>query len=159
MAAKTILILVGDYVEDYEVMVVIHAPGAPGPGNSLNAAAGIAVDVSGNVYVAGRRSANAFRIGPGGAITEIIDATGDGAGNTLDAAFGIAVDGSGNVYVTGQNNDNAFQITPGGVITEIIDATGDGAGPGRDHRLPTRHLRTTGTRLPLERRTAGRKGA
>jgi len=69
---------------------------------------------------------NAFKITPGGVITEIIDSTGDGGGNPLTAPRGIAVDGTGNVYVTGLSSDNAFKITPGGVITEIIDSTGDG---------------------------------
>ena len=62
------------------------------------------------------------------AITQIIDATGDGAGNALDEPEGVAVDSDGNVYVAGSFSDNVFQITPGGTITEIIDATGDGAG-------------------------------
>ncbi|UCG16714.1 MAG: SBBP repeat-containing protein, partial [Phycisphaerales bacterium] len=70
---------------------------------------------------------------PGGVITEIIDATGDGAGNALDNPYGIAVDSVGNAYVTGANTDNAFKITPTGAITEIIDATGDGAGHGLDY--------------------------
>ncbi len=60
---------------------------------------GIAVDGTGNVYVAGHASDNAFQITPGGVITEIIDETGDGTGNVLDGPLGIAVDGSGNVYV------------------------------------------------------------
>ncbi|MBN2214728.1 MAG: SBBP repeat-containing protein [Bacteroidales bacterium] len=89
---------------------------------------GLAIDISGNVYVAGGTSNNAFRITPGGVITKIIDATGDGTGNILTECRDIAVDGSGNVYVVGRHSDNAFKITPGGVITEIIDATGDGQG-------------------------------
>ena len=39
----------------------------------------------------GASSDNAFKITPGGVISQIIDATGDGAGNTLDDPFGIAV--------------------------------------------------------------------
>ncbi len=74
----------------------------------------------------GNTSSNAFKITPGGVITEIIDGTGDGASNQLFFPEAIAVDRSGNVYVTGLFSDNAFKITPGGVITEIIDFTGDG---------------------------------
>ena len=99
-----------------------------GAGNTLNQPFGVAVDGSGNVYVAGFSSSNAFKITPGGVITEIIDASGDGAGNTRGIAVDIAADGFGNVYLTGAVSNNAFKITSGGVITEIIDSTGDGAG-------------------------------
>jgi Beta-propeller repeat/Thrombospondin type 3 repeat len=96
--------------------------------NALVAPRSIAVDGSGNAYVGGNLSDNAFKITSAGAISEIIDATGDGTGNILDNVNlgGIAVDGAGNVYVAGDLSDNAFKITPGGVITEIIDSTGDG---------------------------------
>jgi hypothetical protein len=124
------------------LMAVALAPGAAhaqtitqiidstgdGAGNPLSRSYGIAVDGSGNVYVAGEDSDNAFKITPGGVITEIIDSTGDGGGNTLQHPWDVAVDGSGNVYVAGADSDNAFKITPGGVITEIIDSTGDGSG-------------------------------
>ena len=112
--------------------------------NSFDAAAGIAVDASGNIYVASLNTDNVFRISSGGVITEIIDDTGDGTGdigmatgNFLDRPQGVAVDSNGNVYVTGQFSDNVFRIaTPGTcstggtpcTITEIIDATGDGSG-------------------------------
>ena len=95
-----------------------------GMGNALDYPLGIAVDNSGNAYVTGDYSDNAFKITPVGVITEIIDSTGDGMGNALDYPRGIAVDDSGNAYVTGSVSDNAFKITPDGVITEIIDSTG-----------------------------------
>ena len=47
-------------------------------------------------------------IGTPCAITEIIDASGDG--NPLDSAKGIAVDSSDNIYVTGYESHNAFKI-------------------------------------------------
>ena len=73
---------------------------------------GITVDGSGNVYVTGTGSHNAFKITSGGAITQIIDTAGDGAGNSLIRARGIAVDGLGKVYVTGETTDNVFEIGP-----------------------------------------------
>jgi hypothetical protein len=71
------------------------------------------VDGSGNVYVPGGDvlGGNAFKITPGGMITEIIDVTGDSEGNELTWGHGIAVDGSGSVYVTGLWSRNAFKIT------------------------------------------------
>jgi cysteine-rich repeat protein len=69
------------------------------------------------------------------AVTQLIDANGDGAGNTLHWAEDIAVDGAGNVYVTGRFSDNVFQIDPNGVITEIMNGRGDGAGNTLDLAL------------------------
>jgi hypothetical protein len=69
------------------------------------------VDGAGNVYVAELGiGSEAFKITPGGVVTRIIDATGDGAGNPLNGIRGIAVDGVGNVYVVGGNSQNVFKI-------------------------------------------------
>jgi len=100
-----------------------------GSGNRLDAPlAGVATDLSGNVFVTGFFSDNVFKITPGGVITQIMDSTGDGSGNELDQPFGVATDSSGNVFVVGHASDNVFKITPSGVITQIIDRTGDGSG-------------------------------
>ena len=101
---------------------------ANGLGNTLSNPDGVATDASGNVYVTGTNSDNAFRIAPDGTITRIINETGDGLGNTLDYPQRVATDPAGNVYVTGTFSDNAFRIAPDGTITEIIDASGDGLG-------------------------------
>jgi len=117
-----------------------------GAGNTLTDSNKVATDSSGNVFVTGTVSDNAFKISTPGTcstigtpctITEIIDGTGDGGGNTHSGTNGIATDSSGNVFVTGAASANAFIIdTPGTcstsgtpcTITEIIDGTGDGAG-------------------------------
>lgn len=91
---------------------------------------GVAIDASGNVYAVGVDSDNVFRIGPGGALTEILDAT-----SGIESPWTIDVDPNGNVYVTGYSSNNVYRIaTPGScstsgtpcTITEIIDETGDG---------------------------------
>ena len=64
-----------------------------GGGNILDVCQAVAVDGSGNVYVVGFSSRNAFQIDPNGTITEIIDITGDGGGNPLSGPFGAAVAG------------------------------------------------------------------
>jgi hypothetical protein len=47
------------------------------------------VDGSGNVYVAGAVSDNAFKITPGGVITQIIDTSGDGAATRSSGRIGL----------------------------------------------------------------------
>jgi sugar lactone lactonase YvrE len=98
-----------------------------GAGNPLSSPADIAVDGLGNAYVAGVDSHNVFRISPEGAISRIIDASGDGV-HALASPGAVAADALGNVYVAGAGSDNVFMISPEGAITRILDATGDGTG-------------------------------
>jgi len=96
--------------------------------NQMNSPFGVATDSSGNVFVAGDATDNAFKITPGGTITQIISLVGDGLGNTLLTPSAVATDLSGNVFVVGAISNNAFKITPGGTITQIISFGGDGLG-------------------------------
>ncbi|MGB7923740.1 MAG: SBBP repeat-containing protein, partial [Pyrinomonadaceae bacterium] len=99
-------------------------------GNSFDQAYGIAVDSSGNAYVAGSTTSSNFPTTAGayqttfnegeGFITKI-NAAGDGLvySTFLGGAGcnGIAVDASGNAYVTGQTSGLNFPITPGAFQT------------------------------------------
>ena len=79
-----------------------------GPANSLDRAAALAVDGSGNVYVTGGSVSwgtdfDYATIKYTAAGTEAWVERYNGAGNSLDYALSLAVDGSGNVYVTGRS--------------------------------------------------------
>jgi streptogramin lyase len=101
-------------------------------GNAFLSPNGLIVGPAGNLYVSGRITDNVFQVTPGGVITQIMDASGDGLGNTLDSPGDLALDASGNLFVAGVGSSNVFKIEPGGAITQIIDATGDGLGHALD---------------------------
>ena len=71
-----------------QVIIEIIDKSGAGVGKILDDPKGIAVNsFTGNVYVAGRNSDNAFKITPAGVITQIIDSTGDGAGELIDYQY------------------------------------------------------------------------
>jgi hypothetical protein len=125
-----------------EITEIIDATG-DGGGNTLDTPSSIAVDASGNVYVTGAISNNAFKITPGGTVTQIIDSTGV-SGNPLLIATSVAVDLAENVYVAGKFSAAVFKITPGGIITQIIDSSGDGA---NTFSFPTRVVVDSGSNV------------
>ena len=93
--------------------------------NPLDYPSSVAVATSGNVYVVGAESHNAFEITPGGAITQIIDETGDVVGNSLDTPNEVVVGPLDNVYISGHVSENIFQVTALGAISEITGRVDD----------------------------------
>ncbi len=107
-------------------------PGAAGDGGQATAAnldnpMGVAVDGSGNVYIADYNNAKVRKVSTSGIITTL---TGNGSpgysadGTTAAAAAiskptGIAVDGSGNVYIAEQNNHIIRKISTTGYISTV----------------------------------------
>jgi sugar lactone lactonase YvrE len=108
---------------------------------SFNRPHGVAVDASGNVYVADEYNNKIRKITPAGVVTTLagsgdfgsIDDTGTLA--SFNAPNDVAVDASGNVYVADTYNHKIRKITPVGVVTTLagsgttgsIDATGTSA--------------------------------
>jgi len=87
------------------------------------------LDAAGNIYVASESNDDLFRITPGGAVSRVLDAGGDGAHafDGFDAEEGFVIDSAGNLYAVGTSSDNVFKITPAGAVQQIIDSGGDGS--------------------------------
>lgn len=114
------------------VTTLAGMPGTSGAVNGTGTAArfnnptGVAVDGSGNVYVADRVNHAIRKITPGGLVTTFageIGAQGSNDGPAADARFvnplALAFDPSGNLIVSEENSGTIRRITPGGVVTTI----------------------------------------
>ena len=143
------------------------ATGAPTPGpatsSKLDKPAAVAVDGSGNVYIADNDNNEIEKVTPGGTLsiiagtgTESTPTPGPATSSDLDNPLGIAVDSSGNVYIADTDNNVVEKVTPGGTLS-IIAGTGTNGTldprPGDEQRT-VRPERSGGRqqRQPLHRR-------
>ena len=105
---------------------------------NFDSPASVAVDASGNVFVADSTNSIIRKISPLGAVSTIAGSgnigTADGIGTaaSFDRPNGVAVDGSGNLYVSDTYNHKIRKITPAGVVTTFAGSGSlgsvDGAG-------------------------------
>ncbi|NCX95534.1 MAG: hypothetical protein EBX41_03830, partial [Chitinophagia bacterium] len=100
---------------------------------SLNNSWGVAVDASGNVYIADADNHRIRKVNTSGVISTIAgngyhDSTGrggysgDGGAATAASLYhptGVAVDASGNVYIADADNDRIRKVNTSGVISTI----------------------------------------
>ncbi len=98
----------------------------------------IAVDVSGNLYVADYGNNLIREITPGGLVSTLAGSGNQGSINAKGALAsfsqptGIGVDAAGNVYIADAGNNLIREITPAGLVTTLAggDTTGTVNGPG-----------------------------
>jgi sugar lactone lactonase YvrE len=111
--------------------------GGPGWNDGTGSAArfngpyGVAVDGSGNVYVADSRNCTIRKITPNGLVTTLAgeersagSADGTGSEARFNGPYGVAVDGLGNVYVGDGYNNTIRKVTSTGVVTTLAGKAG-----------------------------------
>lgn len=97
----------------------------------FNSPTGIAIDASGNLYVADTGNNTIRKITPDGVVTTLAgtpgpsgDADGSGAVARFNQPSNIAIDAAGNLYVTDTGNLLIRKITPDGSVSTLVGQTG-----------------------------------
>jgi sugar lactone lactonase YvrE len=102
--------------------------GAPTPGpataSSLQNPFAVAVDPSGNVYIADTTNQRVEKVTPAGTLS-IVAGTGTAAqaipgpaaSSPLSGPFGLTTDSAGNLYIADTNNNQVEKVTPSGTLS------------------------------------------
>src|SRR3954468_18680169 len=116
--------------------------GAPGRFNNPN---GVAVDGSGNVYVADTFNHVIWKVTPARVVTNLagqVGGFGSADGTRAEARFygpiGVTVDSTGNIFVADAGNYTIRKVTPDGLVTTLAGLAGNPGsadGTGRNARF------------------------
>jgi sugar lactone lactonase YvrE len=117
--------------------------GGPATAAQLNEPSGLALDTSGNLYIADAANYRVRRVSPTGTITTVAGNGSSGYnGDNIPATAaelgwpaGVAMDASGNLYIADMSNYRV-RVVSGGIITTLAGAgsgffSGDGGALGR----------------------------
>lgn len=134
------------------IVTTLAGSGAPafadgaGAEASLQHPRGVAVDASGNVYVADSDNHRIRKVTSAGVATTLAGSDtaaatdGTGAAASFYTPWGVAVDGAGNVYVGDYGNQAIRKVTAAGVVTTLagsgMQGLADGMGAAAGFALP-----------------------
>jgi sugar lactone lactonase YvrE len=101
--------------------------GSPAASAQLNYPTGVAVDSSGNLYIADEFNHRIRKVTPGGTISTVAGTgtagySGDGSPATsaqLNYPYGVAVDSNGNLYIADDGNHRIREVASGGTISTV----------------------------------------
>ena len=139
-ASGTITTIVGTGERGYS------GDGGPAVAARLNLPWDLAVDGSGNLYIADTQNRRVRRVDRVGIITTVAGNGGRGFGGggpavreSLDFPSGVAVDGSGNLYIAESGDGRVFRVDVSGTLTTVAGTgergySGDG-GPAAEAQL------------------------
>ncbi|MFF9410829.1 NHL repeat-containing protein [Streptomyces anandii] len=107
--------------------------GGPAVATKIYNPHGVAVDGSGNLYIADYSNHRVRKVTPDGIITTVagngqpgfVSDGGPAVATKLNAPIGVAVDRSGNLYIADYSNHRVRKVAPDGIITTVA---GNGQG-------------------------------
>ncbi len=113
--------------------------GGPAVSAELSSPSGVAVDTSGNIYIADDKNNCIRKVDASGVISTVAgNGTGGYSGDggpassaELSSPFGVAVDASGNIYIADDKNNRIRKVDASGVISTVAgNGTGGYSGDG-----------------------------